>query len=295
MVKFNRNYKLTVETQNGELLVIEPPFRIDFDITRNVLTSANICSIRIYNLSQTNRNNIRFNKMDTGLYRSIELKAGYNNNIPVVFTGNITQAWSIREGVNFITSVECFDGGFAFNNGSIFQSFPAGTSVSSIIDAHLNNLPHVTPGVVGAQYTQDAQGNSYTIGRTNSFNGNTIDSLSTLAPNGLFIDNQVANILGDSECLRGEIQIINSSSGLLGTPVREQTILTFDMLFEPRVKAGQLIQLDSLEGTPQTANFNGFYKIVSVKHRVMISAATSGSAITTLGMFYGPSALSVQQ
>src|ERR1017187_1050595 len=98
MDKFGRNYILTVETQNNDLLIIQPPFTVEFDITRNTLTSANVCSIRIYNLSQNNRNKIRFNIMDTGDFRSVQLQAGYGTNLPIIFSGNITQAWSVREG-----------------------------------------------------------------------------------------------------------------------------------------------------------------------------------------------------
>jgi hypothetical protein len=225
--------------------------------------------------------------MDTGLYRSVQLQAGYGTNLPVIFQGNITQAWSVREGVNFVTSIECFDGGFAFANGVINETFPEGTPFESIIAAHLKNLPFTTPGVIGPQFTQDASGDLYTLGRGNTYSGNTLNSLSDLTVNGFFVDNEVSNVLGDSECIEGDIQIINSDSGLLGTPVREQTILNFDILFEPRVRAGQYIQLDSLEGTARLANYNGFYKVISVKHRGMISAAVCGDAVTSLGMFYG--------
>lgn len=280
MDKLGRSYQLKVQTQEGSILTVAPPFTVEFDITRNILTSANVSSIRVFNLSQNHRNQIRKNVNDYGDLRQITLTAGYGSNLPVVFTGNITQAWSVREGTNVITQIESYDGGFAFANGFTNQQFPAGTPVSSIITSLAGSLPGVSVGAIG----------SYpgTISRANSYSGTTTDLLRELTGGGFFIDNGKVNCLGDSECLVGEIQLINSASGLLGTPVREQTILNFDMLFEPRLVIGQQIQLQSIT----EANFNGFYKVISIKHRGMISEAVCGDAITSVGLFYGTQALS---
>lgn len=279
MDKFGRNYSLSVETQNGETLIILPPFTIEIDITRNTLTSANVCSIRIYNLAEKNRNQIRFNIMDTGDFRAIELRAGYGTTLPIIFSGNITQAWSVREGVNMITAIECFDGGYAFANAQTNVVFPGGTSMQTVLEDLAAALPEVSVGAVGSF--------PGTLSRGMAVSANTADLLRDLSGGAFFIDNGKAHILGDSECLVGEMLLINSQSGLLGTPVREQTILNFDIIFEPRLTVGQRIQLESSTDT----NFNGFYKIISLKHRGMISDAVCGDLVTSVGMFYGTSAL----
>lgn len=281
MVKFGRNYSLSVETQNGETLTIELPFTIEFDITRNTLTSANVAQVRIFNLSQKNRNQIRKDVSDYGDLRLLQLKAGYGANLPIVFSGNITQAWSVREGSNFITQIECFDGGFAFANAQIDLPVPSGTAKQTVIETLASNLPGVTVGVIGS-FPGD-------LGRAQALSGNTLQLLAEQTGGAVFIDNGKVNCLKNSECLEGEIAIIDSNSGLLGTPVREQTIIHFEMLFEPRLQVGQLVQLQSITG----ANFNGFYKVISVKHRALISGAVAGDAITTVGMFYGTEELSV--
>lgn len=284
LTKFGRNYILLVELQNGSVLTIQPPFTIEFDITRNILTSANVCSIRIYNLSQINRNQIEFNIYNQGSFRFVQLIAGYGNNLAVIFHGNITQAWSVREGVNFITQIECYDGGYAYNNAIFNYSFPAGTSNQTIIETLVETLGtyQIQKGAIGEYPGQ--------TNRSKTYSGPTTQILSELTGGGFFIDNSFAHCLGNNECIQGSIPIVNSESGLLGTPVREQNILTFDILFEPGIQAGQYIQLQSTTGaisTTQTPNqgINGFYKITSVKHRGMISEAVCGDVITTLGMF----------
>lgn len=281
MQKFGRAYQLQVGTANGSTLTIALPFTIEFDITRNTLTSANVCSIRIYNLSANNRNQLRFNIMDTGDYRPVILQAGYGSNLATIFSGSITAAWSVREGTNFVTTIESFDGGYAFNNGEANIAFPVGTAYSTLLKTLAGTLPNISLGSFGSYLGS--------LDRGNSVSGNTMSLLGELSGGGAFIDNGKINCLGDNECLPANgIAIIDDAAGLLGTPMREQTILTFDMIFEPRLVIAQQIQLKSTTA----ANFNGFYKVTGLKHRGMISAAVCGDAITSVQMFYGTAALS---
>ena len=271
MDKLHRNYILKVESIAGTMITITPPFTIEFDITRNVLSSSNICSIRIYNLSKTRQGEIRKDITNYTQFRKVELFAGYGQNMPKIFSGNITQAWSVREGNNMISQIECFDGGFAYNNAKSDSVVPiANTKKVDVYKALIQTLPNVTVGKIGS-YTGS-------IGRGQAFPGSTISNLQNELGNNFFIDNGVANILNVNECLEGKIKTINSSVGLLGTPIREQYYINFDMIFEPNVICGQKI---SLESSTQ-ANFNGDYKIIAIKHRGMISDSVSGEAITSL-------------
>lgn len=274
MIKFDRNYRLRVQTElGGSFLDITLPFTIEFDITRNVLTSANICQVRVYNLSEDNRDLIRHNAHDIGNYKRLILEAGYGDNLAVIFKGNIRQAWSVREGTNFITQMECYDGGFAFVNGVVNLQVPSGTTrKAELIAVATAGLPHVSVGAVG---TLDGP----PLTRSNVHSGNTVDVLRQLTAGGAFIDQERFNFLGTNEyiqSLSGDA-VIDSRSGLLGTPILEQNKITFDMLLEPGLNPGHRVFLDSDTG----AAFDGAHIIKGVKHRGMISAAVCGNAITT--------------
>jgi len=278
--KFGRNYVLLVEASDGETISIQPPFTIEFDITRNTLSSANICSIRIYNLSLLNRQRIEFNIYDQGKFRLVRLMAGYGNNLPIIFNGNINQAWSVREGTNFITQIESFDGGYAVNNAKINLPAKKGTPYAIVIAqvaASLQENYNVSPGLIG-----DYPG---VLMKDETYSGSTLEVLSQLTHRTFFIDNGTIYCLLDNECIiNPSFTLVDAGAGLLGTPVREQKILTFDVLFEPRVIAGQIIQLQSATAVN---GINGNYKVTGVKHRGMISQAVCGDAITTLSMFLG--------
>ena len=294
MIKFNRNYSLRVEVdKSNSFLTIAPPFTLEFDITRNTLTSANVCQLRIYNLAEINRNQIRHNIYDYGNYKRIDFKAGYGTNLATVFHGNISQAYSTREGTNFVTTIECYDGGFGYVNGEVNLQFSAGTPFKTVITAIAATLQSkgVTIGAIGDYPGILTRGNTYT--------GNTMSILNELTGGGVFIDNGKLYALGTNEYVASlsSVGVISSQSGLLGTPILEKDIVRFDMLFEPGLNVGHKVRLDS--STAQnffattagvTKNigpgFNGEYKIVSVKHRGMISAAVCGSAITTGSFFF---------
>jgi hypothetical protein len=275
--KFDRNYELLIQKRDGQTLKIERPFTVEFDIHRNSLSSANVCQIRIYNLAPDTRNQIRKDQFDYGDQRLISFRAGYGKKLSLAFSGNITQAWSVREGVNMITQIECFDGGFAYVNAITDQQYPSGTPQASIIDSLATSLGQ-TGVQIGAIGTYEGQ-----ISRGNSYSGNTMNILGEITGGGAFIDNRTIHCLNDDEALAGEIQVINAASGLLGTPILEQQYINLDMLFEPSLKVAQLVKIESAT----EERFNGTHKVLSIKHRGIISEVVSGSAITSLGLLPG--------
>lgn len=275
MLKLGRNYKLVVERTDGNTVTIQLPFTIEFDIHRNSLSSANVGSFRIYNLSPDNRNLIRKDQYDFDDIRRVSFFAGYGDKLSLAFQGNISQAWSVREGVDFITQIESYDGGFAFVNSIASNSFPRNTLESSVIDSIARSMPGLQVGAIGDYSGQ--------LNRGNTYSGPSTQILTELTGGGFFVDNGKIFCLKPDECVDGDIPLINASSGLLNTPVKEQTYINFEMLFEPSLRVAQLIMLES-----QTADiFNGTHKVLSLVHRGVISDVVSGQAVTNVGLLPG--------
>ena len=134
---------------------------------------------------------------------------------------------------------------------------------------------NVLPGAIG-NFTGK-------LNRGACFYGNPIDILSSkdVFNGNFFIDNEKAYCLNDNEYIESEnVPVINADSGLLGTPVREQGYIDFDIIFEPQFYIGQYVFLDS-----QTEkSYNGFYKVTSIHHKGVISDAVSGTLITSVGL-----------
>lgn len=277
MDKYNRNYELYVLKNDNETLKITLPFTIEFEIHRNSFSSANVCQFRIYNLAPNNRNQIVKDPFDSLTNRLVQFKAGYGKNLSLGFSGMITEAWSVREGTNFITQIECYDGGFGYSNAITNSEFPGETHNSAIVDSLIDNLGKygITRGTVSK-----VEG---TIGRGNSFIGNTTELLREKTNGSFFIDNCKANVLASNECLASDIILINEKTGLLGTPRKENQVINLDMLFEPGLRIGQLVKVESSGAT----RFNGIHKVISLKHRGTISEAVCGDAVTSVGLLSG--------
>lgn len=283
MRKFGRNYILSAEGYDGKPQVIGMPHTVEFDINRALLGSSNTAKISVYNLNENTRSLLYKDQFDFNLFRSIELRAGYGNELYTVFKGNVGSCSSERNGVNYITRFECFDGQFALRKGDTKKSYEAGTSYMTIISAMVDALSEygISKGKIGYY--------PGTLDRGNQYVGNPIDIINEITDNALFIDNGQAHVLRDEEVLVSGFGLINSDSGLLGPPRREGTNIIAEVLFEPRIQVGQKLNLQS-ESMKKFKDFNGIKKVMAFSHRAMISEAESGPAVTTLTLSQGTGA-----
>ena len=281
MQKWTRNYVLTVQVdQKGkEYVDIKFPLTISFHIKRSINSTANTASITVLNLSEATRRKVFLDNYKFMYYKGIELRAGYGEEIetlPLIFKGNIQSAFSKRNGVDYETSMEALDGGFAYVNANSNRQFPKGTTDRQAIKQLIADLKeyHVNPGHIGNF--------NLSLSRGNSITGSTIENIGSFSENNFFIDLEKMNCLLDNEGFYGNIKVIDADCGLLGSPLREEAFLTFEMIFEPRLQIGQLVELKS-----QTEFiYNGTYKVIGIEHSGTISDAQSGQCKTKVTLNY---------
>jgi hypothetical protein len=284
--KYQRAYSLRVTTKSGLDITIKLPFTVQFDIERHNYASANRAEIRIYNLSKIHRAAIQMDQWILG-YMNVSFHAGYGEGPqwPLIFSGNAHRAYSYRQGVDFITVIEAFDGGNGIREAYTAFSAPADTPMNSILSQMANDL---APYGVSVGAISDFPG---TVPRGQAFSGNTMQLLSELSNNNAFIDSSALNILKAGDVIAREALLINSATGLLGTPIKEQTYILLETLFEPRVAVGTLVQVQSTTFTPSLEAvkkpYDGTHEVSSVHHKGTISAAVAGEAITSLGLRAG--------
>ncbi len=284
-MKFGRTFRLTVDVSDTESIVIDYPLTLIFDVSRNTLASANRGHFQIYNLKPDNRLKVYHDRYDTQTYRQIVLQAGYEDEspLPTIFRGNIIQASSYRAGTNWITEIEAFDGGFGIINGQVSQTVPAGWDLPQIIKSVLGGLPNVTVGAVGDLDQQNARGLTVM--------GNSWEIANRIAAGQdatAFVDNEQANLLKKDEYIAGVggIEIITSDTGLLQTPRRYDARIDVEIIFEPRLVVGQIVQLQSLEQI-----YNARYQVIGIAHKGTISGAVCDSATTVASLWLGTSQL----
>jgi hypothetical protein len=284
MLKFGRIYELTIEIdeKTKESVIIRNPITMQMNVTRNTLASANTANITIFNLAEKTRKRIYHDRIDTLTYRRIVLKAGYEGNSPIIFRGQLRMAYSSRQGTEWVTKIEAFDGGDAIINGFTSRTIPANVQTKDVLSKLISDMPHVNGSVIG-DFTN-------TTSRGMALMGNSWNIAGTLIGDEghNFIDNEKVIIKKFDECIAGDITVINSATGLLETPQRQDERLDIKMLFEPRIVIGQIIELQCLETI-----FNGQYEVIGFQHTGIISESQGGACTTTMNLWLGTKLLRV--
>lgn len=278
-MKFNRKYTLSLEVGGGSNVTIELPYSLDFTVRRENLASSQTATFVVYNLGERLRNLIYKDRFNVTEFRAVQLRAGYEDFTPMIFNGTIMQAYSVREGVNFKTIIECYDGAYAMANSFSSVTIASGATFREILERLNSDLAGVTgQPIIGNFPTKTGRGSVYL--------GNTWNYIVQVSKGLASIDNNQLVVLNQNEVLSADIPVINAESGLLGSPRRMATMIEYRMVFEPRLILGQIVALES------SANslFNGTYKVVGFSHRGTISPAVAGDACTEVSLWKGTEA-----
>lgn len=314
----NSNLRLTPATKDvandkpllqagKNALVIEIPFTIEIDVSNIIAVDGNRASIKIFGLNETNRNKLFQNPWNIPIledgrkgFRRVILEAGYEKNIYPIFDGVLTQGYSVREGVDWTTNLTCISSAVGLYNTFINKSYAANAKQLDVVNdiiTEMSKYGDLQKGTVTSTLDE-----SYSEGV--SLVGESYNVLTQFGVD-VFIDAGKINILQVDEVLgtpkpstqlplaanvvdKLGIQIpnISADSGLIGTPVlSNEGYVTVNMIFEPTVKLASLVNLESI-----TASFfNGYYKVMGVEHKGVLSSSKEGMLITTLKLWNGGS------
>lgn len=274
--KFGRNYRLTIQMNDGDsAIVIQPPFTLEFNLSRNAMASLNQGTFMIYNLGPDTRNKIFQDWFNPNKYRKFILEAGYGSNLTTIFQGAIFQASSARRGTDIITTVVARDGGFDVPTTQSYRTVQQGTSVMDLVKGLVGDFTNLKQGILG-----DIPG---TLLRPAVISGNTYEILQKYTNNQCYIDLETVNMLNNNQAISGPVAVIDSSTGLLETPRRDDGMLSIRTLFEPQILMGQVIELKS-EVLPI---YNGQYKVIGAQHQGVISEAVNGPCTSTFNCLLG--------
>lgn len=280
-LKSNRAFIMVIQVGENELLEINSPCTVEFEIVRTNLGESNTANFTIYNLSKTNRGKIFKDVNTPQVKRAIEFFAGYSEKktdiLPRCFKGEIKRAISQRTGSDFKTVIEAFDGSTSQNPQVVSETTPAGTSNMELLTKLTSSMSGVDTITMGT-----SAGLLNIAKRSTAIFGPIIDVVKQLSNDKFYIDSGNAYVLGDNEVVNGEIRLLDANNGIIGTPRRGELYTEIDMIFEPRIKPSQLIELKTITED----RFNGVYKVTGIIHRGTISGAVAGTCITTLTLQY---------
>ncbi len=259
-------------------IVIPPEITIEFEISRQSWSASQTGTFRIKNLNEQTRNLLHKDAYALTERRAIQFRAGYEQFLPLCFNGQVITANSYRtEGSpEFITEITAFDGGFPMVNGWTSINIAAGITVTKVLTDLAQSLPQITSVPIIGDFPQVNRKSKVLFGNTWSVILSESENLAT-------IDNGQVKALHPHEVIDAQIPVINASTGLLGSPRRSATNFEFQMIFEPRLTLGQIVQVDSSSNRA----FNGLYKVLGFTHRGVISPTQNGKRTTTALLFFG--------
>ena len=274
--KFGLNYRVLIQTNESttesamEFIEILMPFTIQFSVKRSLNASLNTMSLKVYNLSQNVRSQI-FKDRFSPVYKRVIIQAGYGQNISTVYQGNIQTSYSVRNGADIITEIESLDGGFDVQTATTSKTFNKNISTQEIIESAISSFEVISKGTINIDQETKI--------RPTTFDGSSYDLIREINEN-VFIDNEKANILKDNQVIDTPVKLFNSETGLLGTPKRQDSYLSIDVLFSNDVNIGQVIEIES----SIQPEFNGQYKVIGVSHSGVISGAIQSGVRTAIDL-----------
>ena len=149
-LQFNRRVEVKVDTLDVQGL------HVSFRVVKTSKKEPNTCELTVYNLAQDHRDRIAQAEKPT-----VEIKAGYapratagalaavdellsgpsdDPDFGTIFLGNVRDASSTYEPPDWTTSLESGDGEDAIRGSRINKSFPAGTSLATVIRESARSL-----------------------------------------------------------------------------------------------------------------------------------------------------------
>lgn len=245
--RFNRDFKLTIQVSATQTVAIVPPLRVSFSASKSINGGLNKLTIRVYNLKPSNRAAIAKDAENQNKRVPVSLSVGYEGQLKLLFTGTIHRGENFREGADLVTQIECIDGLFDHLN-----SFTSKTvrGKNAAIDAILSDMPNTTKGKMTYQAP---------LIRPRVLVGSSTKLIDDLMNDGetWYIDNGKLYIIKKDEVTGSFIPVVSPETGLLNTPSRQSSKLTFDTLLNPSIRIGGLCEMKS-NLAPQ---YNGVYKV----------------------------------
>jgi hypothetical protein len=214
--------------------------RIKFSVKRSDTMTPNMADIRVYNLDE--KTALQISKIKN--FARVILQAGYKGNFGVIFQGNVKQVILGRESAtDTFIDIIAGDGDRAYNFAVVNTTLAAGSRLTDQINAAIN--PMIPKGVSAGQINIS---DDFTLPRGKVMFGNSrnyLRSVASTSKNQWSIQDEKVTFVPVTSYLPGEAVVMNSLSGLIGTPQQTNEGVNVKCLINPRIAVGGRIKIDN--------------------------------------------------
>lgn len=246
MASFGRTWRVTV----GELRV-SAPMRVAFELERTMRHTPNKATVRLWNLTRDHQAQI-----EQAAAAQVIVEAGYldDRGLAQVFRGELFRARGSgtgptalairneRSGTDVITHVEARDGGSAYQQARVAQSFEAGVSATTVARACATALGVGMGNAAEAIAAASLEAGGATFPEGTVLSGQASRELTrVLAALGLrwSVQHGALQVVSRGGALQTQAVRLTPSTGLVGRP---------EVLTRGRVKAMALLSADLSPG-----------------------------------------------
>jgi len=266
--QYKRVYDLTVIPPGGEARIIRG-LRINFEITKSILSFPNLARITLYNPNQETLSTLEEK------YTRIILNAGYEGDSRLLFKGDIRNVFQTKTGRDRLVTIYSGDGEKSWQNATFNKTLSANLSVSSAIQEVLKTFSDVTIGPLqGLPQVADKL-------RGQVLSGSSKDIMDNFAEEYGFtwsIQDGEVIIAPYQEPLEGdEAVLITAATGMIGSPTITEIGVDVTTLLNPRLLPNRAFIIESLNADVAIGNLffrnikrtsaEGLYKIQEVVFR----------------------------
>jgi hypothetical protein len=223
-----------------------------FEVRAADVQSPNSAAIRVYNLSDKNAPGATADTIGQiiggdGLeYIRVELQAGYQGTMGVIFEGQIKQFRYGRENqTDTYLDLLCADGDLAYNFGVCKATQPPGATPLQRVSAVVAAMQEVDPSVA-AGYIPDFT--PQTQIRPKVQFGMARDVLrQEMTAQGMTwsIQRGDLTVIPLTSFVPGEVTVMNSRTGMIGMPEQTDHGIAVRCLINPKLAVGKLVQINN--------------------------------------------------
>lgn len=263
--QYKRAYDLTIIPEDGNARVIKD-LRINFEITKSILSFPNVCRLSIYNPNQETLGSLQKK------YTKIILNAGYEGEVRLIFKGEIRNVLQAKNGVDRIVTVYAGDGERDWQNATFNRTFSENVTIQSAVSEVLKTFEGVTIGTVeGIPQVADKL-----LGQ--SISGASKDILDMFAEeygfNWSIQDEEVIIVPNEQALDTDEAVLVTPATGMIGSPTVTEIGADVTTLLNPKMLPNKAFRIESLNAEVQLGNLffrearrttaEGTYKIQEV-------------------------------
>lgn len=243
--------------------------RLTFSILKTNAWSTNTAQIRLWNLSEVNRNQLNQYGDQISLFAGYRFAGGEQ----LLFRGNTTQLSHSFDFPEIVSTFEVNDGELVLNNTTIVVSFSGNTSTKQVI----RNIAEQMQLTIA--FFADVEDQEYTHGFFgNDFAKNLLDKACEKLNLTWSVQNNELYIIDKNTGLNRPPFLINANTGMIGVPERyfdkkyylyrslppnqmPRNQWKVRTLLRPDILPGDKIRLQSLK-----AKIDGIFYVVSIRH-----------------------------